>query len=105
MEPIIFRCMCPVLNCPNENIIYWEHSSCPNSEETLDQNGDVKCEECGTKDFILNWKFSCGEHQNGYQFPDKAKALKVIGALVNIMQNEEDIAFLMKVCKRIRDRK
>lgn len=103
-ESIRFRCMCPVLNCPNESLIYWKHSTCSNGSETIDSNGDVKCDQCKTKDFIMNWRYSCGKHQNGYQFPDKAKVAKVLGALVNMAENDAEALFIVKVCKRIRDR-
>ena len=102
--PVTFRCICPVLNCPNEKLIYWKHKGCINGSETIDINGEVRCDQCGTHDFILNWRYSCGEHKNGYDYPDRAKVAKVIGALVNMLDDDAEIAFITKLCKNIKSR-
>ena len=104
MNETRFRCMCPVLNCSNTNTIYWQHSTCSGSEETIDTEGDVKCKGCGRKDFIMNWGYNCAEHKNGYQYADKAKAGKVIGALVILASNDDELYFLVKCCRRIREK-
>ena len=104
MNETRFRSLCPVLDCPNTKIIYWQHSTCSGSKETIDTEGDVKCEGCGKKDFIMNWRYSCGEHKNGYQYADQAKAGKIIGALIGLTNNQEEIMFLVKCCSRINQR-
>ena len=87
-KKIIFRCMCPVLNCPDDKIIYWKHNGCSNGTETLDINGDIECEQCGTKDFINNWYFNCADGTNTLKESikaEKTKLAKVLGAISNML--------------------
>ena len=104
MDETRFRSLCPVLDCPNTKIIYWKHATCSNGEETIDTEGDIKCKECGRKDFIMNWRYSCGEHKNGFQYPDRAKAGKIFGALMGLATDVAEIAFLIKCVTRINQR-
>jgi hypothetical protein len=102
--PVRFKSLCPVLDCNNADLIYWKHAGCSNGTETLDSEGDVKCEQCGLKDFIMNWKYQCQKCQNGYECPDPAKIGKVLGALTGKLQSESEIGFILKVILKINTR-
>ena len=42
-----FRSRCPILNCSNEEVIYWKHGPCGDDGiETIDINGNIQCMKC-----------------------------------------------------------
>ena len=106
-KKIIFRCSCPVLNCLNDKIIYWKHKGCSNGTETLDINGFLECEQCGTKAFINNWYFNCADGTNTLgekSNVEKAKLIMLLGALPNVsdMLDDCEMLLLVKAIKNIK---
>ena len=105
-KKIIFRCMCPVLNCLNDKIIYWKHKGCSNGTETLDINGFLECEQCGTKAFINNWYFNCADGTNTLKESNKAdkfKLRKVLGALTG-KADDNEFEFIIETIHNINSR-
>ena len=49
MSEILFKSYCPEPHCNNKTIIRWYHATCsPYSKEFINDNGEIRCEECGT---------------------------------------------------------
>ena len=98
---IKFESPCP--SCKNNNNIYWVHSV-DNSHETINNLGDIKCNNINcyyynNPLFIMNWAFNCGEHKQNsgedYIKPGKTRAINAIHMLannadLNFTQEEED---------------
>ena len=96
-----FESPCP--SCKNNNTIYWVHSS-DNSHETINNLGDIKCNnrECyyyTNPLFIMKWAFNCGEHKKNlgsdYINPGRTRAINAIHMLannidLNFSEKEED---------------
>ena len=49
MSEILFKSYCPEPLCNDKTIIIWYHATCsPYSKEFINDNGEIRCEECGT---------------------------------------------------------
>ena len=62
MTEIPFETPCP--SCRGSKKIKWRHAFCSNSSrgETINEDAIIKCNGCGTKGVILDWKFKCENH-------------------------------------------
>ena len=61
--------------------IEWKHALC-GGKIYIYQDGDAQCVLCGTKSFLQNWRFKCGEISHGSEyvpFTDVASLYNAIG--------------------------
>lgn len=63
MVKIRFRSNCPA--CTNETVYYWIHHKC-DGDLDMDDNANLICSRCGVSSFIFQWKFDCGNRNNGF---------------------------------------
>ena len=64
---------CPAENCANSRKdIAWKHRPC-GSSQLIGWNADLKCEECGVQDSIVNFTFRCEDHSDEFRKPDLVK--------------------------------
>lgn len=75
-----FECPCPAERCKEKNEIYWVHVGCGGHEKMNDW-GYIKCDACSTKGLICEWKFNCGEHNDGLRSVSGQKLLYVLSIL------------------------
>lgn len=75
-----FECPCPAEGCKNKNEIYWVHAGCGGHEKMNDW-GYIRCDICYTKGLICEWRFNCGEHNDGYRSVSGQKLLYVLSVL------------------------
>ena len=62
MTEVPFETPCPA--CRGSRKIKWRHANCSNSYrgETINEDAIIKCNGCGTKGEILDWRFKCENH-------------------------------------------
>ena len=55
MSEIIFKSICPVRGCNDDEIQTWHHTGCPSdSHEYISDQAIVRCDYCGKKwDFLI----------------------------------------------------
>ena len=65
MSEILFKSICFAENCNNKTVINWHHETCSSSSnEYLNENGYIRCSECGSIWPLLRTKFNCCTHSN-----------------------------------------
>ena len=65
MSEILFKSICYGENCNNQTIINWHHETCSSSSnEYLNDNGYIRCSECGSIWPLFKTKFNCSTHSN-----------------------------------------
>ena len=96
-----FCSTCPAPCCPNPNrVIYW---TCSNDDYGLyiNEDGYIKCGKNGCNrnihpDFILDTKFSCGEHHSIFR-PDKMRVLNAFAIASHHYGNDFCKQILQKI--------
>ena len=64
LDKIDFIMPCPVQECVERNILFkWNHKKC-GQLLSLDKDGKVRCDKCKTCSNIIDFKFSCDEHED-----------------------------------------
>ena len=104
MSEILFKSKCFVENCKNETIIYWHHANCsPSSDEYLNDNGYIRCSECGMRWPLLKTKFNCSTHSNYNAISNTSlrKALNVVSSMM--MCNETIPGFFWKLSENLKE--
>ena len=87
-----FKSPCPAINCENKKPIYWVHHNCGGNEKMNDW-GYIRCNRCYTRGLICEWKFDCGEHDDGYRQVNGQKilyVLSVLGQMYGINEEKAD---------------
>jgi hypothetical protein len=67
----LLKVICPADDCPTDiryrEATYWVHSGCGGDME-ISIDGDIRCRDCYTSDFMGNWNFACSAHK-GQHWP------------------------------------
>ena len=65
MSELLFKSICFDEYCNNQTDINWHHETCSSSSnEYLNDNGYIRCSECGSIWPLLMTKFNCNTHSN-----------------------------------------
>lgn len=95
-KEIDFISGCPVKGCKRyADEIYWKHSGC-GGHETLDVFGQLKCNKCSVEDHLMNWKFDCGVHDDGFQPGFYQGFLDALSVLAKVKGAEKFVKKLVK---------
>ena len=100
MSEILFKSYCPEPLCNDKTIIRWYHATCsPYSKEFINDNGEIKCEECGAKWNFFMTRFSCESHSNNFGHPGPKRALYCFNEMFKA--NEISDGFYRNIIKNI----
>ena len=92
---------CPA--CGNKTISRWNHSNCSNGSscgEEIDEEGYIYCLGCNKKlGFILDIKFSCGNHDSHQPVKDATNVLSALATMTDIPAE-----FAKNITRKIDDR-
>ena len=106
-DKIDFKSPCPGRDCPGDpkRIITWSHATCPDSEEWINNEGNIICRDCDKSFFILDATFACKYHENDYRETNFTQVSNAVSVLqMNPEIDENDLLFLTKVLQRIKKR-
>ena len=82
MSEIIFKSICPVSGCDNNEIHTWHHTGCPSdSQEYISDQAIVRCDYCGKKWDFFDSKFNCNHGGDKSGKPCLRKALQAFNCL------------------------
>ena len=102
MSEIIFKSICPVSGCDNNEIQTWHHTSCPSdSHEYISDQAIIRCDYCGKKWDFFDMKFNCNHGGNGSGKPCLTKAIYVFTCLY--IENEISEDFLRRVKESLKN--
>ena len=102
MSEIIFKSICPVSGCDNNEIQTWHHTGCPSdSHEYISDQAIVRCDYCGKKWDFFDTKFNCNHGGNGSGKPCLRKSIYAFTRLFD--SNEISIDFLIRVQESLID--
>jgi hypothetical protein len=100
MSEILFKSYCPEPLCNDKTIIIWYHATCsPYSKEFINDNGEIKCEECGEKWNFFMTRFDCATHSNNFGRPRSKRALYCFNEMFKA--NEISEGFYRNIIKNI----
>ncbi len=100
MSEIIFKSICPVSGCHDDEIQTWHHTGCPSdSHEYISDQAIVRCDYCGKKWDFFDTKFNCNHGGNGSGKPCLEKAIKAFNCL--LMENEISRDFFFRLVKSL----
>lgn len=93
-----FESGCPVGGCSNnKNLLTWHHDDCGDTE-TIDCEGVVRCKSGHRLGEFFLLKYSCGGHQNGFQYGSYSAFLAALSICSNF---GADFAF--KLTRKLMD--
>ena len=82
---VTFRSKCP--SCDNnDRFIVWMHRGCGGAYD-LYTNGDIVCQRCNKKYYLLHMRFSCGRHECWLGYDE---SLKYANLILNKMDIDAD---------------
>ena len=68
-EEVPFITSCPLITCSRNNNpkdpCHWKHVEC-GSDETINDEGIVRCKRCGSLGCFIEQEYNCGLHDIGY---------------------------------------
>ena len=98
MSEILFKSICFDESCNNQTVINWHHETCSSSSnEYLNDNGYIRCSECGSIWPLFKTKFNCSTHSNINAISNTSfhKAVGVISYIAREEANQHFFAKLM----------
>ena len=102
MSEIIFKSICPVSGCDNNEIQTWHHDGCPSdSHEYISDQAIVRCDYCGKKWDFFDTKFNCNHGGNGSGKPCLRKAIQAFNLL--LISNEIPPDFFFRLVKSLKN--
>ena len=102
MSEIIFKSICPVRGCNDDEIQTWHHTGCPSdSHEYISDQAIVRCDYCGKKWDFFDTKFNCNHGGNGSGKPCLRKAIQAFNLL--LISNEIPPDFFFRLVKSLKN--
>lgn len=102
MSEIIFKSVCPVSCCNDDEIQTWHHTGCPSdSHEYISDQAIVRCDYCGKKWDFFDTKFNCNHGGNGSGKPSLKKAMNVFTCL--FMANDISADFFERLTESLKN--
>ena len=104
MSELLFKSICFDEYCNNQTEINWHHETCSSSSnEYLNDNGYIRCSECGRIWPLLKTKFNCSTHSNINAISNTSltNALYVISSMLYLGQINEN--FLWKLSESLQE--
>ena len=104
MSEILFKSICFEEKCYNKTVINWHHDNCSSSSnEYLNDNGYIRCSDCGNIWPLLKTKFNCSTQSNINAISNTSltKALYVISSMLFLRQINEN--FLWKLSASLQE--
>ena len=78
-----FESGCPVAGCSNnKSLLTWHHHDC-GATETIDSEGVVRCRNGHNLGEFFLLKYSCGGHNNGFQYGSYSAFLAALSICSN----------------------
>ena len=104
MSEILFKSICfdrDCQHCDNKTDIKWHHETCSSSSnEYLNDNGYIRCSECGSIWPLLRTKFNCSMHSN-INAVGGVTYQEVLIVLSNMASKENNPNFMRKLVQSI----
>lgn len=73
----------PCPSCGGDKRYSWRHSSCLGSI-SINEDCELKCNNCLRNNFIMNWKFECEKHWGD---PMRPNGFQLIDAISHVCRN------------------
>ena len=95
-----FKTRCP--KCDDKETIPWRHNVCSSIEE-INENGEIRCLECDTINFIEDFILHCRSHHEYDPFPKESERLANIIRVISLMPEDglAPIDFVNKIIQNI----
>ena len=95
-----FYTFCPIAGCPNNNKpIKWQHYNCGGYTKINDE-GYIRCPKCNVKGKVVDWKFSCENHD--FEEPNVQKLISILSVMQQILDIDND-DFIIDLSSIVKD--
>jgi hypothetical protein len=95
-----FYTFCPITGCPNNNKpIKWQHYNCGGYTKINDE-GYIRCPKCNVKGKVVDWKFSCENHD--FEEPNVQKLISILSVMQQILDIDND-DFIIDLSSIVKD--
>ena len=83
-----FITKCPA--CTNDEECTWHHAS-DYGLQTIDDEGNIHCQNCSLNRFLMELKYDCGKHNDEYKEPNWRRTTYAISQLATTRNMPDDV--------------